>query len=91
MKPFFKKLLWILGAPLVIALLMCLSSSEGILGAGLLLLFVSGTYGVIGIILLFTKEADTGKAMLLSAGIILLVGFSVCGIILSGLKLNNMH
>ena len=87
MKPFVRKLLWALGVPLGIALLMVLSGEEGIIGAGLMLLAVTGVYVVIGAIMLIVSKQseEMAKALLLSAGIMLLVGLSTCGLILSGM------
>jgi hypothetical protein len=73
--------------PLGIFLLFCLSGDSGILIAGILTLLVVGLYFLVGIILLLTDHAGMGKAMLLSAGIVLLVGLSTCGMIMSGFKL----
>ncbi|WP_343744812.1 hypothetical protein [Chitinophaga sp.] len=87
MKPFVQKLLWMLGVPLSIALVMALSGDEGILGAGLLLMFVVAAYFVVGVLLaVFSRpNAEAGKALVLAAGIIMLVGLSTCGLILAGL------
>ncbi|NML35661.1 hypothetical protein HHL17_00500 [Chitinophaga sp. G-6-1-13] len=87
MKPFVQKLLWMLGVPLSIALVLAVSGDEGILSAGLLLLFVVPAYLVIGVLLaIFSREgAEAGKAMVLAAGIIMMVGLSTCGLIIAGL------
>lgn len=91
MKPFVKKLLWVLLIPLGIALLMMISGEEGMIGAGLMLMAVAAGYVVVGVIMLIvSKESEEmAKALLLSAGIILLVGLSTCGLILS--NLGGMH
>lgn len=90
MKPFVQKLLWMLGIPLSIALVMALSGDEGIVGAGLLLLLVVPSYLVVGgILAIFSKaNAEAGKALVLAAGIVLLVGLSTCGMILNGLRIH---
>ncbi|MBC9910411.1 hypothetical protein [Chitinophaga varians] len=87
MKPFVQKLLWLLGIPLSIALVMAITGDEGIVGAGLLLLLVVPSYLVVGCILaIFSKAgAEAGKAMVLAAGIIMVVGLSTCGLIMAGL------
>ncbi|RBL93968.1 hypothetical protein [Chitinophaga flava] len=93
MKPFTRKLLWTLLTPLGIALLMAISGSDGIMGAGLLLLFVTPMYLLVGLVLVMFSDSgvETGKALLLSSGIILLVGLSTCGLIVSNLRLGGMH
>ncbi|NSL89964.1 hypothetical protein [Chitinophaga solisilvae] len=85
MSTFVRKLLWALLVPLGIALIAVLSGDEGIIGAGLLLMFVVPAYVVVGVILLIVKHEEIGKALLLSAGIMLLVGLSTCGLILASM------
>lgn len=87
MNEFFKKVLLFTLIPLGIFLLMCVTSDEGMIMAGLLALAVVGGYFIIGLILIIANKNLIGKAMLLSSGIILLIGLSTCGIILSGLSI----
>lgn len=82
----FKEVLLFTGIPLLLFLILCFNGEDGILGAGVLMLIVSGAYVLIGLILLLTESKHIGKVLLLSAGIILLVGFSTCGLILSGMS-----
>nr|WP_295872688.1 hypothetical protein [uncultured Chitinophaga sp.] len=87
MKPFVSKLLWLLGVPLVLGLAMLAGGEEGLMSAGLMLMFLMPAYLVIGCLLaIFSKaNAETGKAMVLAAGVILVVGLSTCGIILASM------
>lgn len=49
-------------------------------GVGLLLLLLAVIYLVIGLLLIFfIQTRHVGKALLLSGGIVLLIGASVCG------------
>ncbi|HEY8956824.1 hypothetical protein [Chitinophaga sp.] len=86
MNEFFKNVLLFTLIPLGIFLLMCVTSDEGMLMAGLLALAVVAGYFIIGLILIIANKNLVGKAMLLSSGIILLVGLSICGIALSGIS-----
>ncbi|SHL64710.1 hypothetical protein SAMN05444266_104270 [Chitinophaga jiangningensis] len=91
MNEFLKKTLYYSLIPLGLALLICITGDMAILFAGMMLLFVVGGYFLAGLIMILTGREQTGKALLLSCGIILLVGLSTCGIILSNLKLGGMH
>jgi len=84
----FKEVLLYSLIPLIILLMICISDNEGILIAGIIMLLVAGIYGLIGIILIIAKQEHIGKVLLLSAGIILLVGFSTCGLMMNGLRFN---
>ncbi len=86
MNEFFKSVLLFTLIPLGIFLLMCVTSDEGMIMAGLLALAVVGGYFIIGLILIIANKNLVGKAMLLSSGIILLVGLSMCGLALSGIS-----
>jgi hypothetical protein len=66
--------------------MVCLSGNEGILIAGILALLVAGIYGLVGIILIIARHEHIGKVLLLSAGIILLIGFSTCGLMMNGMS-----
>lgn len=81
----FKEVLLFSGVPLVILLLICLSGGEAILGAGVLMLLVAGAYFLVGLVMLITSNTHMGKVLLLCSGIILLVGFSTCGLIMAGM------
>lgn len=85
MKPFVKKLLWVLFTPIVIALLALVTARDGMEIALSLLCFVVPAYLVVGLILLLVSgpAAETGKALMLASGIILLVGLSTCGLMLA--------
>lgn len=85
MKPFVSKLLWLLGVPLILGLAMMLGGEEGIISAGLMLIILTPVYLVIGCLLaIFSKTyAEFGKAMVLAAGVMLVVGLSTCGIMLA--------
>ncbi|SKA22684.1 hypothetical protein SAMN04488128_1021735 [Chitinophaga eiseniae] len=87
MKPFVSKLLWLLGVPLVLGLAMLAGGEEGIMSAGLMLMFLMPAYLVIGCLLaIFSREyAETGKALVLASGVMLVVGLSTCGIILASM------
>ncbi|HWV64445.1 hypothetical protein [Chitinophaga sp.] len=87
MNEFFRNVLLFTLIPLGIFLLMCVTGDEGILMAGILAMVLVGAYFIIGLILIIANKNQVGKAMLLSSGIILLVGLSTCGIILSGLSI----
>lgn len=84
----FKEVLLCTGIPLLLLLIFCMTGDSGILAAGVLALIVSAAYFLIGLALLLTENKHFGKVLLLSTGIILLVGFSTCGLILNGLRLN---
>ncbi|MBS0028731.1 hypothetical protein ACTJJ0_25055 [Chitinophaga sp. 22321] len=88
MSKFLRDVLLFTGIPLFILLLICLGGDEGILGAMILALVLVGAYFILGLILVIAGQSHTGKVMLLSSGIILLIGLSTCGIIASGL---NFH
>ncbi|MET3874685.1 hypothetical protein [Chitinophaga sp. OAE865] len=85
MNEFFKNVLLFTLIPLAILLLMCMSD-EGIVIAGILALVLVGGYFIVGLILIIANKNQIGKAMLLSSGIILLIGLSMCGIALSGIS-----
>ncbi|WP_142685668.1 hypothetical protein [Chitinophaga polysaccharea] len=85
MNEFFKNVLLFTLIPLAILLLMCMSD-EGIVMAGILALVLVGGYFIVGLILIIANKNQIGKAMLLSSGIILLIGLSMCGIALSGIS-----
>ncbi|WP_291912090.1 hypothetical protein [Chitinophaga sp. CB10] len=91
MSEFLKKTLYLTLAPLGLALLICMVDAVAVLFAGMLLAAVVAGYALVGVIMIITGGEETGKALLLSAGIILLVGLSTCGLIISHLKLRGMH
>lgn len=84
----FKDLLKATLIPLGLMLLMCITGDGGILVAGIAVLLCAGAYVLAGIVFLLTDKTHWGKVLLLSAGIILLVGFSTCGLIMSGMNMN---
>lgn len=86
MNDFFKSVLLFTLVPLGIFLLMCVTSDDGMIMAGLLALAVVAGYFIVGLILIIANKNLVGKAMLLSSGIILLVGLSMCGLALSGIS-----
>ncbi|MEI3801921.1 MULTISPECIES: hypothetical protein [Chitinophaga] len=86
MNKFFKDVLLFTLIPLGIFLVMCIAGDEGIIAAGLIAMFLVAAYFVIGLILVIVNKNHMGKVLLLSSGIILLVGLSTCGLILSGLS-----
>lgn len=83
----FKRVLIAIGIPLGVMLL-CLAMPDGVIGVGVLALLVPFIYLVAGIIMLFTTRKKVGQALLIAAGIIFLVGFSVCTAMLSNM---NFH
>jgi hypothetical protein len=87
MNKFFKDVLLFTLIPLGIFLLMCITGDEGIIAAGLIAMLVVGGYFVVGLGMVIADKNHIGKVLLLSSGIILLVGLSTCGIILSGLNI----
>ncbi|PSL48773.1 hypothetical protein CLV51_101101 [Chitinophaga niastensis] len=82
----FKDLLLVTLIPLGVFLIACLSGSEGIIMAGILSMLLVGAYFITGLILLILKNNHWGKVLLLSAGIVLLVGLSTCGIMMNGMS-----
>ncbi|HEY9258195.1 hypothetical protein [Chitinophaga sp.] len=84
----FKEVLLCTGIPLLLSLILCMTGESGMLAAGILVLLVSGAYFLIGLGLLLVENKHFSKVLLLSTGIILLVGFSTCGLILNGLRFN---
>ncbi|MBO9732921.1 MAG: hypothetical protein J7623_30030 [Chitinophaga sp.] len=82
----FKEVLLFSGVPLGILLMICLAGGEAIIGAGILMLLVAGAYFIIGLVMLIASNTHMGKVLLLCSGIILLVGFSTCGLIMSGMS-----
>ena len=85
----FKKVLIAIGIPLGIMLLF-LAVPDGFFMVGVLALLVPFVYLVAGILMvsLFTTQKKLGKALLIAGGIIFLVGFSVCSIMLSNINLH---
>jgi hypothetical protein len=83
----FKKVLIAISIPLGIMLLF-LAVPDGVILVGVLALLVPFIYLIAGIILLFTSRKKLGQVLLISGGIIFLVGFSVCSIMLSSM---NFH
>ena len=75
MKPEFKKVLILTLAPLVVLALTLVADS---ILALVIALLAPVLYLFAGLILLFTKEKKWGQLLLLSAGIIMLIGLSVC-------------
>jgi len=82
----FKEVLLYTLIPLGISLFMCLSGGEGIIGAGIAMLLVVGAYFIVGLGMVIADRAHLGKVLLLSSGIILLVGLSTCGMIMNGMS-----
>ncbi len=78
-KPFARKLLWTLLTPISISLVLA-SAVNKEMGAGLLFLFVAPVYLVTGLILVMfsVSRNETGKVLLLSSGIIQLLGGAIC-------------
>jgi hypothetical protein len=85
MSDFFRKVLYMILIPGIPLLGICISGGEGILIAGLLGLALIGIYILVAIILLVMANSEWAKVLFLSAGIILLIGASTCGIIMGGL------
>lgn len=83
----FKKVLIAIGIPLGIMLLF-LAVPDGFFMVGVLALLVPFVYLIAGIIMLFTARKKLGQVLLISGGIIFLIGFSVCSIMLSNI---NFH
>ncbi|HEY0609406.1 MAG TPA: hypothetical protein VGD35_07110 [Chitinophaga sp.] len=83
----FKKVLIAIGIPLAI-MLMFLAVPDGAILVGVLALLVPFVYLIAGIIMLFTTRKKLGQVLLISGGIIFLIGFSVCSIMLSNM---NFH
>jgi|AraplaDrversion2_2_1032049.scaffolds.fasta_scaffold00579_33 hypothetical protein len=83
----FKKVLIAIGIPLGIMLLF-LAVPDGAILVGVLALLVPFVYLIAGVILIFTSRKKLGQVLLISGGIIFLVGFSVCSIMLSNM---NFH
>lgn len=80
----FKKVLIAVAIPVVIMLLFLLApDNEGAIAVGTLALLVPFVYFVVGIILLFTSRKQLGQVLLISCGIIFLIGFSICTMTLS--------
>ena len=84
----FKDLLKATLIPLGLMLLMCITGDGVIIVAGIAVLLCAGAYVLAGIICLLTDKTHWGKVLLLSAGIILLVGFPTCGLLMNGM---NFH
>ncbi|SHL64742.1 hypothetical protein SAMN05444266_104271 [Chitinophaga jiangningensis] len=86
MSEFLKKTLYFTLIPIGIVLLLLLTGgASGLeIGISLLLLLLFG-YFLGGLILLLIGRREIGKVLLLSCGIILLVGLSTCGILLMGM------
>ena len=82
-----KKVLIAIGIPLGIMLLF-LAVPDGFFMVGVLALLVPFVYLIAGVILIFTSRKKLGQVLLISGGIIFLVGFSVCSIMLSNM---NFH
>ena len=88
MSKFTKYILIALGLNLLLYIILCLpvyftkNAGQDALGAFILAFFVGAlaliVQLIVAIVFLFGKRKESGKAMLLSIGIILLVGLSVC-------------
>jgi hypothetical protein len=88
MSKFLKDVLLFTGIPLLLFLVACMSGDEGIIGAGIMAMVLVGAYFLLGIIMIIANRPHTGKVLLLSCGIILVVGLSTCGLILSGFSMH---
>lgn len=91
MSEFFKLVLYTTLFPGIPLLLLAVSSDEGIMMSGIFAMIVVAIYVLVAIVLLIMGKTQWGKVLFLSAGIILLVGLSTCGLILANLNLGGMH
>jgi len=81
MSDFLKQTLYFSLIPIGIMLLLFMTGEGGPLVVPVLF-WVLGGYFVGGLISLATGRKETGKALLLSCGILFLIGLSTCGLIL---------
>ncbi|GEP90922.1 hypothetical protein SAMN05660909_00707 [Chitinophaga terrae (ex Kim and Jung 2007)] len=83
MSSFTRLLLIFVAIPIVVILIGgLLAGLEGMLEALIFAGFLLVVYLVAALICFILDHRDAGKALLLSAGIILLIGLSTCGIML---------
>ena len=83
MSKFSKQVLLFTLIPIGLIAIAGLTGEEGLLGGMVVAGFLLVAYFISAIVCFIVDRDTTGKALLLSVGIILLVGLSVCGIILS--------
>ncbi|KAA2245644.1 hypothetical protein F0L74_06725 [Chitinophaga agrisoli] len=88
MNEVFKKVLLLAGIPLVIALL-CMFGGDSALISLFIIIVVPGAYGFIALVTFILGHRTWAKAFLLSMGIILLIGFSVCSLMMSNMNFNG--
>jgi hypothetical protein len=85
----FKKTIIVCGSIFIIVELVLLLShnAEGGFNIAIASLLLSAACLIIGGFLCFSKKTnDIGKAMLICAGVMFLIGFSICSVSLTGLK-----
>jgi len=83
MSEFFKLVLYTTLFPGILLLALAVSGDEGIMMSGIFAMIVVGIYVLIATVLMIIGKTQWGKVLFLSAGIILLVGLSTCGLILA--------
>lgn len=83
MSEFFKLVLYATLLPGIPLLMLAASSDEGIMLSGIFAMVVVAIYVLVAIVMLIMDKTQWGKVLFLSAGIILLVGLSTCGLILA--------
>ncbi len=85
MTRFWKLTLYMTGIPLGLGLLLCLGGSDGLASAGILGLALIPIYIIGSIVLAILKESEAAKAMLLSLGLLALLGLSICGLMIASM------
>jgi len=83
MSEFFKLVLYVTLFPGIPLLALAISSDEGIMMSGIFAMIVVAIYVLVAIVMMIMGKTQWGKVLFLSAGIILLVGLSTCGLILA--------
>ena len=89
MNNFWKMTCYMTGIPLGLALLLCIVGGEdGLASAAIMGLALIPIYFAVMIVLAIMGKSDAAKAMALSMGLMLLIGLSICGAVMSGM---NFH
>ncbi|RAJ72840.1 hypothetical protein CLV59_11443 [Chitinophaga dinghuensis] len=86
MNRFWKLTLYMAGIPLGLGLLLCIGGSDGLASAGILGLALIPIYIIGSIVLAIMGHTEEAKAMILSLGLLLLLGLSICGLMIASMN-----
>ncbi len=88
MNEVFKKVLLLAGVPLVLALLFMFGTGDSAIVSLVIIILVPAAYAFATLVTFVMGHRTWAKVFLLSMGIVLLVGFSVCTLMMSN---TNFH